>query len=166
MVKLLKDPFSTSSMVGGPVGFLANPLTRLLGLGSVFAWLCLSATLTAEAGCGFHASSHPSSFTTQHRHGELSLKLYVQYSAGGTSYSFFSPVPPCSGPHCGAKPRMKPIGTNSWIFRLSGSFATDSVEKQPRVDANRDRNEDHPQSVYAPRGSIATMEHPPKLCLE
>ncbi len=151
-------------MVGGPVGLLANPLTRLLGLGLAFAWICLSATLPAEAGCSYHATSHSSSFTSQQRHGELSLKFYVQYSAGGTSYSFVPPVPPCSGPHCGAKPRMKPIGTSSWTFRLSGSIATDSAEKLPRVDANRDRDEDHPLSVYAPRGSIATLEHPPKFC--
>lgn len=152
-------------MVGGPVGLLAMPITRLLGLGLALAWICMTASPSAEAGCGFHGASQSHLVHLPQRAGELSLKLYVQYSAGGMSFSFFPPVPPCRGPHCGATPRMKPIGTSSWAFRLTGSFATDSIEKQPRVDANRDRNEDHPQSVYAPRGSIATMEHPPKLCL-
>jgi hypothetical protein len=149
-------------MVGGPVGLLANPMTRLLGLGLVMACACIDASPSAEAGCSFQSGSHSHSLDGPKRSGELSLKLYVQYSAGGFSYSFYPPTPPCSGPHCGATPRMKPVGTSSWFFRLNGTFATDSTEKPPRINNNRERTDDHPRSVFAPRGSIAAQEHPPK----
>ena len=152
-------------MVRGPLGQSTKTFSCFLGLGVVVVWLCMSAGSIVEASCGSDGGANPRQIHTSTRSGELSLTLYSQYSAGGLSYTLVPPGPPCHGPHCGATPRMKPIGALPWTVRVVGSMAFDCCDKALEIDPPYGQQGEHPRSVFAPRGCIATLEHPPKFLL-
>jgi hypothetical protein len=151
-------------MLCGPFGTHAIFLPRLLGLGLLFAWTWAAGASPVEAGCGVYAGADMELLDGPKRGGQLTLKLYAQYSAGGIFYTYIPAVPPCHGLQCGAAPRMTPIVSPPWGFRLGGSFAIDSPLRTNRIlDDHSPGATDHPRSTFAPRGGIEAPEHPPKL---
>lgn len=143
-------------------------LPQLSGLVRAFVWIFVAGTLvtagalTAHAGCAFgHGIAGfpiPVSFKT----GELPLRIYVEYSAGGLTYSLTPPAVPCEGPHCGGQSRMRPVGTIPWSVRLQSSTSTRHNEEEAWSGSESPHAPDRPRSVSAPRGSILPLDHPPK----